>query len=268
MEKKIGFIGCGNMASAMIGGIVGARLTAPGNILASNPTAPKLEAIRERLGIRVTADNRLAARQSDILVLAVKPYLYEDVISEICDVVQESCVVILIAAGQSLAENEKRFGRPVKLARAMPNTPALVGEGMTALCFNDRLSQQERDDVQAIFESFGRVELVSESLMHAVSGVSGSSPAYAYLFLEALADGAVREGMPRAQAVRFAAQAVLGAAKMVLATGKHPGALKDAVCSPGGTTIEAIASLEQDGLRSAVIRAVHACTEKSRSMEQ
>ena len=151
----------------------------------------------------------------------------------------------------------------------MPNTPALVGMGVTGVCYDRKeFTQEEEAVIRTFFESFGTMELVEERLINAVVCASGSSPAYVYMFIEALADGAVLQGMPRQQAYTFAAQAVLGSARMVLETGMHPGALKDMVCSPGGTTIEAVASLEQDGLRAAVIRAVDVCTEKSKAMSK
>ena len=268
IEKTIGFIGCGNMARAMIGGMVEAGLVKPEQVLASNPSAPAREEAARRWGIRTTADNREVAKKAQMLVLAVKPHFYASVIGEIKDDLSPDAVVILIAAGQTIDGCQQQFGRPVKLVKAMPNTPAMVGEGMTAISYGSLLTDEERREAAAIFESFGRVQEVREDKMDLVAGVSGSSPAYAYLFIEALADGAVLEGMPRSQAYTFAAQAVLGAAKMVLESGQHPGALKDAVCSPGGTTIEAVAVLEREGLRNAVIPAVRACTEKSRRMTQ
>ena len=156
----------------------------------------------------------------------------------------------------------------VKVVRAMPNTPALIGEGMSALCANDLVTAEELTEVKSFFDSFGKSEIVPESLMDAVVGVSGSSPAYVYLFIEAMADAAVADGMPRSQAYKFAAQSVLGAAKMVLETGKHPGELKDAVCSPGGTTIEAVQALEAGGFRNTVITAQRTCSKKSHDMSK
>lgn len=158
------------------------------------------------------------------------------------------------------------FERKVKVVRVMPNTPALVGEGMSALCPNDIVTKEELEYIVTIFESFGKAEIVSEKLMDVVTAVSGSAPAYVYMFIEAMADAAVLDGMPRNQAYKFAAQAVYGSAKMVLETGMHPGALKDMVCSPGGTTIEAVATLEEKGLRTAVISAMRNCTKKSIEM--
>ena len=267
MSITYGFVGCGNMAQAMIGGIVQSGLAQPSDVIASNPSEPKLAAMREQYDIRTTHDNREAAK-ADIIILAVKPYLYESVIAEIRDVITDSTIVVMIAAGQTLPVNLQRFGRPVKLVRVMPNTPALVGEAMSAVTFSDGLTETDRKRVVDMLCSFGKAEEVPESRMDVVAAVSGSSPAYVDVFIEALADGAVLHGMPRAQAYTFAAQAVLGTAKMILETGTHPGVLKDNVCSPGGTTIEAIASLERSGLRAAVIDAVDVCCKKSQAMSK
>ncbi|CAM3913866.1 pyrroline-5-carboxylate reductase [Mesobacillus zeae] len=268
MAREIGFIGCGNMAKAMIGGIVGSGYTHATRVYASNRSMGSLEEMKERFGIHVTTDNAEIARKCDIVFLSVTPDLYEKVIGDIKDIVKENAIMIMIAAGQTIEQNEKRFGRKVKLARAMPNTPVLVGEGMTALSVNNEITKDEKHELKELFESFGKAEYVEEQLMDVVSGVSGSSPAYAYMFIEALADGAVLHGLPRQQAYTFASQAVLGAAKMVLETGIHPGELKDQVCSPGGSTIEAVASLEANGLRSAVIRGLSAAIEKSKRMTE
>lgn len=269
MSLRFSFIGCGNMAKAMIGGIVHAQLTAPDHITASNPSAGKLKAIQQELGISICVnDNVRAVSQADVVVLSVKPHLYETVIAEIRDAVPEHAIIVMIAAGQTIAVNEARFGKSVKLARVMPNTPALVGEAMSAVCFNAQMTTADQEIVLAMLRSFGKAEIVSESMMDTVTGVSGSSPAYVYMFIEAMADAAVLHGMPRAQAYTFAAQSVLGSAKMVLETGMHPAVLKDNVCSPGGTTIEAVASLERNGMRSAVIDAIDACIKKSQDMSK
>ena len=161
---------------------------------------------------------------------------------------------------------ERQFGKEVKIVRVMPNTPALVGEGMSGLCCNEYVTEEEFDLVHKIFESFGKAEKITENLMDAVVGVSGSGPAYVYMFIEAMADAAVAQGLPRKQAYKFAAKAVMGSAKMVLETGKHPGELKDMVCSPAGTTIEAVKVLEAAGFRSALMEAMEVCAEKSRNM--
>lgn len=268
MNKTIGFIGNGNMGQAMIGGIIKANIVSPENIMVSDLYEKGLKNTAEKYGVKTTTSNIETAKNSDILILSVKPNLYPPVIKEIREAVKEDVIVVTIAAGKSIQSTEEAFGRRVKVVRVMPNTPALVGEGMSALCPSDMVTKEEINDVTSIFESFGKAEMVNEKLMDAVTAVSGSSPAYVYMFIEAMADGAVLQGMPRNQAYIFAAQSVLGAAKMVLETGMHPGALKDMVCSPGGTTIEAVASLEESGLRSSVINAMRSCAEKSKEMSK
>lgn len=265
-DMKIGFIGCGNMASAMIGGIIKNQVVMPEDILASAKSERSRENARKNLGINLTASNREVAAFADVLILAVKPFYYEEVIAEVRDDVKEDVVVVSITPGKTLVWLEEQFGRPTKVVRTMPNTPALVGEGMSCICPNPRVTQEELDEVCRIFAGFGKSEIVTEEMIDVVVGVSGSSPAYVFMFIEALADAAVADGMPRAQAYRFAAQAVLGSAKMVLETGKHPGELKDMVCSPKGTTIEAVRVLEEKGLRSAVFEAAKACVRKTREV--
>lgn len=268
MEKIIGFIGCGNMGKAMICGIVKANLVSANNIIAAGLNEKKLGETSEKYGIKITTDNNEVARNADILILSVKPNLYSVVIKEIKNQVKENVIIVTIAAGKSISATEEMFEKSVKIVRCMPNTPALVGEGMSALCSNKKVSKIEEEEIIAIFRSFGKAEIVSENLMDVVTSVSGSAPAYVFMFIEAMADAAVLDGMPRSQAYQFAAQAVLGSAKMVLETGMHPGVLKDMVCSPGGTTIEAVAMLEEKGLRSAVITAMRRCTKKSKEMSK
>ena len=201
------------------------------------------------------------------MFLAVKPVFFQEVIEEIRESVLEKTVIVSIAAGKSLSDLAESFGRPeLKIIRCMPNTPALVLEGCTGICAGENVTEEELSAVEDLMNSFGKSSIIPERLMDAVVGVSGSSPAYVFLFIEALADGAVAAGMPRKQAYEFAAQAVLGSAKMVLETGLHPGELKDMVCSPGGTTIQAVKVLEEKGFRAAVLDAVEACIEKSKSM--
>ncbi|HHY90937.1 MAG TPA: pyrroline-5-carboxylate reductase [Clostridiales bacterium] len=266
MQRILGLIGSGNMGQAIIGGIIKAKCFLPENIFASDVNEKTLISVSEKYGIQTTTDNCEVARAADILILSVKPHLYPAVIHQIRDQIKENAIIVTIAAGKGIRETEEAFGRKIKVARVMPNTPALVGEGMTALCPNDMLTEEEKEEIIRLFESIGKVEVVPENLMDAVTAVSGSSPAYVYLVIEAMADAAVLAGMPRDQAYRMASQAVLGAAKMVLETGMHPGALKDMVCSPGGTTIEAVAVLEEKGLRSAIISAIKACVDKSIAM--
>lgn len=264
--KSIGFIGSGNMASAIIKGIIKSGIFTPEQIYASSKNGLSSKKLKDELGIN-EASNKEIVKGCDVVVLAVKPGMFTDVIKAFRADAKKDTLFISIAAGLSIERIKTMFlNDGLKVVRAMPNTPALVGEAMTALCAEEHITDSEKDFVLKLFESFGEAEYVPEKLMDAVTGVSGSSPAYVYMFIEALADGAVAEGMPRKQAYKFAAQAVLGSAKMVLETGEHPGALKDAVCSPGGTTIEAVATLENLGFRAAVIEAERACVEKSKSL--
>ena len=262
---KTGFIGCGNMASAIIGGILSSGISTPEDLVASDSSPAARERIVKELKIS-SASNRETAMQSDILFLSVKPQFYPDVISEIADCVRPETVIVTIAPGKTLAWLREQFGRDLKIVRTMPNTPAMVKEGMAGVCPNAQVTEEDLARVMAILESFGKAEVVPEHLLDVVTSVSGSSPAYVFVLIEAMADGAVADGMPRAQAYKFAAQAVLGSARMVLETGRHPGELKDMVCSPGGTTMEAVRVLEEKGFRSAVIEAEKACVKKSRGM--
>ena len=266
---KTGFIGLGNMAGAMIGGMLGKKLAAPEDIIGSARTAATREKIREKYGIRTVETNVQVAQEADILFLAVKPIFLDQVIAEIRKAVKADALVVSIAAGRDLEFLKEAFARPeLKIIRCMPNTPALVLEGCTGICAGEEVPREELDRVVRLMESFGKASIVPERLMDVVVGVSGSSPAYVFMFIEAMADEAVAAGMPRKQAYEFAAQAVLGSAKMVLETGMHPGELKDMVCSPGGTTIQAVKVLEEKGMRAAVMDAMEACMEKSRRMMQ
>ncbi len=262
----IGFIGLGNMACAMIGGMLKKNMVSPDEICGSAKTQTTLDRCKKEFGIRTMPDNASAAAASDILFLAVKPVFFPEVIGEIKDSLKEGTVVVSIAAGKTVSYIEELFGRRIKLIRCMPNTPAMVLEGCTAVVRGEAVSDEEMEQIKKILSSFGTVHEVPERMMDAVVGVSGSSPAYVFLFIEAMADGAVLAGIPRKQAYEMAAQSVLGSAKMVLETGLHPGALKDMVCSPGGTTIEAVKVLEEAGLRAAVMDAMEACIEKSKNL--
>lgn len=264
--KKLGFIGCGNMGQAMMGGIIKAEVFSPEDIMVADINEKSLASVKERYGVCTTRNNVTIAQKSDIIILSVKPEIYPIIIDEIKNHVKEDVIIVTIAAGISLNKAEKMFERKLKIVRVMPNTPALVGEGMSALCPNDKVTEEELNDIIMIFESFGKAQIIEEDLIDVVTAISGSSPAYVFMFIEALADGAVFDGMPRDKAYKFAAQAILGSAKMVLDTGKHPGELKDMVCSPGGTTIAAVAALEEKGFRDAVIYGVKTCTQKSREM--
>jgi pyrroline-5-carboxylate reductase len=268
MGKTIGFIGCGNMGKAIIGGIVNSKMTSPENIIVGDINEKALKATKEELGVNITTDNLDVAKTADILFLSIKPNLYPMIIGQIKDDVKDSVVVVTIAAGKTIESTQDAFGKKIKVVRVMPNTPALVGEGMAAICPSKEVTEEDLNNVVKIFESLGEAEIIGENLFDAVTSVSGSSPAYVYMFIEAMADAAVIDGMPRNKAYKFAAQAVLGSAKMVLETGKHPGELKDMVCSPAGTTIEAVKALEEKGFRNAVISAMQACTKKSQEMSK
>lgn len=260
---KIGFIGCGNMAQAIISGLINNKMFEPDEIIASDKSSQALAAAKEKYGIHTTANNSELVLESEVLLLAVKPQVISDVISEIADTVGEQKLVISIVAGQSIAHIQQMFGRDIKIIRTMPNTPALVGEGMTAMCYGHNVTEVEARYAAKILGSFGKVETVSENIMDAVVAVSGSSPAYVAMLIEAMADAAVQKGMARPQAYRFAAQAVYGTAKLIMETGKHPAEVKDMVCSPAGTTIEAVRVLEETGFRSSVIEAMIACADVS-----
>ena len=264
---KIGFIGAGNMGSAIINGILENDIAKAADIIVTDADKSKVTELAENHNIIQGLSNKTVAGDVDMLFLCVKPQVIYSVIDEIKDSVSDDTVVVSIAAGQSIEKLSKAFSKKtVRLVRVMPNTPALVGEGMTAIAPNENVSAEETESVIRIFSGLGIAEVVSENLMDAVTGISGSSPAYVFMLIEAMADAGVQGGMPRNKAYIFAAQAVLGSAKMVLESGMHPGELKDMVCSPGGTTIDAVSVLEEEGMRGAVIKAVRACIEKSRNM--
>ena len=273
---KIGFIGCGNMATAILSRIAMHKLVASDNILCYDLNRETLLSAAERFSVQARESNSAVALESDLLFLAVKPQFYETVIDEIRDNI-ENQLIISLAAGRSIDWLEKHFfpnnqsdsvTKKIALLRTMPNTPALVGEGMTVLCPNRHVSKMQLEKVSEIFECCGKVEILPENLMNAVIAVSGSSPAYIFILIEAMADAAVAQGLPRKTAYQMAAQSVLGSAKMVLETSMHPSELKDMVCSPGGTTIEAVSVLEENGFRSAVIKAMSACADKAERMQK
>lgn len=264
---RIGFIGCGNMGSAMVGGMIKSKIVNKEQIIVSSKTEETLKKIKDKFSISTTLNNKEVALKSDIIILAVKPYMYEGVIKEIRELVTEDKIIVTIAAGVTIDKVTNWFNKKIKLIKTMPNTPALVEEAMTAVCANENITAEELQKVVNIFKSFGRVEILEEKDFHGFTALCGSSPAYVFMFIEAMADAAVKQGIQRKKAYNLAAQAVLGSAKMVLETGIHPGELKDMVCSPGGTTIEAVAELEKSGFRAAVINAIEKCEEKSKKMQ-
>jgi len=264
---KIGFIGLGNMAKAIIGGILRNKIVEAGDIIGSAKTTETCDKVQKEYGISTVSDNVSVAKESDILFLAVKPIFFPEVMEEIKANIKADAVVISVAAGKTIQFIEEGLGNPrLKIIRCMPNTPALVGEGCTGVSINGNVTENDTELAMKILSSFGKAYIIPERLMDVVGAVSGSSPAFVFMFIEAMADGAVAGGMPRKQAYEFAAQAVLGSAKLVLDTGKHPGELKDMVCSPGGTTIEGVKVLEECGLRGAVMDAMEAVLEKTKKL--
>lgn len=263
---KIGFIGLGNMGSAILGGILKQGNVKPEDIVVTDKAPMAVQKAVEMMKVRAVPENTLVAELADVIFLAIKPQIYEPVLREIATKVKKGAIVISIAPGKKIEWIDGLLGGGQKIVRCMPNTPALVGAGCTGVCANELVSEQEMKEVMMLLNSFGKASLVPESLMDTVVGVSGSSPAYVFMMIEAMADAAVADGMPRPQAYEFAAQAVYGSAKMVLESKLHPGVLKDMVCSPGGTTIEAVRVLEEKGFRSAIIEAQKACVDKSKNM--
>lgn len=265
-DKKIAFVGAGSMGQALIKGLLEAGLVPQDRIFASAKSEKTLNYLAKQWGIKVYSDNKTMVQEADIVVLAVKPQIMGEVLAEIKQFIDSSQVVISIAAGLDLTYLEGQLGQQIPIVRVMPNTPCLVREGALGLSLGTFASEEIGQLVEELLASVGKVVVVPEKLLNAVTGLSGSGPAYIYLAIEALADGGVREGLSRSQALTLAAQTVLGAAKMVLETGEHPGALKDKVTSPAGTTIEAVASLERNGLRSALLEAVTVASKKAEQL--
>ncbi len=263
--KTIGFIGCGNMGQAMVEGIMKASLVDGEHMIVANKHPEKLKQLSDTYDFYIS-DNKTVATHADVLFLAIKPYMFQKVIEEIKDFIKEDAIVVSIAAGITLDDLKEMFNPDVKIVRAMPNTAAMVQASMSAVVFDELISAQEKEYITTIFESFGECIEIKENMMSAVIALSGSSPAYFFMMIEAMGDEGVKEGMNRQDAYRFAAQAMLGSAKMVLETNMHPAALKDMVTSPSGTTIEAVMKLEENGFRSAIMQAMKACADKNRSM--
>ncbi|MEE0434707.1 MAG: pyrroline-5-carboxylate reductase [Peptococcaceae bacterium] len=269
MNYHLGFIGCGNMGSAMLAGALNAGLTKAERIAVHTGTPAHQAALAEKYGVQALASNRDVARNSDIIVLAVKPNIYKDVLLDIRDVLTQGQTIVAIAPAYSISAIAALVDNDaVGIARAMPNTPAQIGQGMAGLCFSENMSSEQQEAVKAFFKSFGKVAIVREDVMHAVGSVSGSSPAFVYMVIEAMAQGAIKLGIPAKDAITFAAQSVLGAAALVLETGEHPAVLRDAVCSAGGTTIAGVAALEKDGMKAAFLDAMDASSEKFLAMER
>lgn len=265
-KLTIGCLGAGKMATALARGFIRAGLVAAKQAMASDPSPAARAAFSKETGAKATPSNIAVVSFADVLLLAVKPDQVSGVLADIRSHFTRQHLLISIAAGVPLAKLEALLGANARLIRVMPNTPALVGASATAFALGKSALPKDAALAQKLFSSVGIAFAVKEALLDAVTGLSGSGPAYGYLFIEALSDGGVASGLPREIATKLAAQTVMGSAKMVLETGLHPGALKDMVTSPGGTTIEGIHELEKGKLRGTVISAVRAATEKSRKL--
>lgn len=263
---NIGFLGAGKMATALAKGIVKAGLFAPSQIRGSDPVPGALAAFAKETGAKTTASNIAVAEFAHILVVAVKPAHVAELLEEVRPKLTPKHLIISIAAGVPIAKLENGLGAGARVIRVMPNTPALVSASATAYALGKSATAADAALAQRLFSAVGLAFQVKESLLDAVTGLSGSGPAYIYLIIEALSDGGVASGLPRDIATKLAAQTVYGSAKMVLETGQHPGALKDMVTSPGGTTIEGLHELEKGKVRGVLINAVRAATEKSRKL--
>lgn len=261
--KTIAFLGGGNMSDALIAGLLQAGAAKAEQLIATDVLPARRDHLKRRYHIKTTSKNQEAARLANILVLSVEPQVLDEVLEEVRSVVSPDCLVLSVAAGYPIARVASRLKTVTRIVRAMPNTPSTVREAVTALAFSQGLSDEDQHTARAVFESVGKVVVIEERLMDAVTGLSGSGPAYVYVMIEALADGGVKMGLPRQVAELLAAQTVLGAARMLIESGEPPGRLKDRVASPGGTTIAGLYQLEKGRLRAALMAAVEAAAKRS-----
>ncbi|HZY02149.1 MAG TPA: pyrroline-5-carboxylate reductase [Anaeromyxobacteraceae bacterium] len=266
LGKTIAFLGAGNMAEAFIKGLLRAGVAAPAEILCTDRRLDRLAELNRLYGIRTSPDNRAAAAEAQIVFLSVKPQVMNRLLDEIAPALDERKLVISIAAGVPLAAIERKVGHGIRIVRTMPNTPALVGAGATAMAAGDHATEADLAQAKALFDSVGKTVVVDEPLLDAVTGLSGSGPAYVFLVIEALADAGVKVGLDRRTAQDLAAHTVLGSAKLLLETGEHPGRLKDQVTSPGGTAIAGLHTLEAGGLRTTLMNAVEAATRRAHEL--
>jgi pyrroline-5-carboxylate reductase len=264
--KRIGFIGAGNMAEAIIQGLLESGAVPADRIMASDIMPERIEVMQTRYGIGTTRGNDELAAASDILVLAVKPQVAAQVMAPLKNDTGDAKLVISIVAGLTVAAMAEALGKGTRIIRTVPNTPVFVAEGMVALAADGPASKDDYAMAEAIFQPVARIVSIEEKFMDAAIGVAGSGPAYGFLMIEALSDGGVKMGLPRPVALEMAAQTLLGAAKMCLESGRHPGQLKDMVTSPGGTTIAALHQMEAGGVRTALMDAVEAATRRSREL--
>ena len=268
-HETVAVIGAGNIGRALLGGMIHGDLLAPDQLITTRRTQSALDALEDEFpGLRTTTDNAAAANEASIVLLTIKPQSRAEVITEIRDQVNDDVLVISVLAGVTTETLQYNFGHELPVVRAMPNTPALVDEGATALAGGTFAEERHLTMAQQIFAAVGQSEVVPEYLMDAVTGLSGSGPAYVYMFIEALTDAGVKQGLPREAAARLATQTVYGAAKLVRDTGKHPAILRDEVTTPGGTAIAAVSELESHGLRTMMINAVATATDRSKELNQ
>ena len=264
--EKLGFIGVGNMGEALLRGIIGSGLMSPADILASDLDSKKLEDLNGELGIAVAGSNCDLVKQADIILFAVKPNVMKTVLSEISSCLNPPKWCISIAASVSTDIIESALGTDIPVVRVMPNTPAMVYEGMAALCPGKHASDQHTQKTQQIFQAVGKVIVIQEKLMDAVTALSGSGPAFVFLTMEAMTDAGVQLGMSHVDAATLAAQTVLGAGKMAVETGEHPAILKNNVTSPGGTSAAGLYQLENSGVRVAIMDAIVAAAARSKQL--
>ncbi len=266
LKEKIGFVGGGKMGEALCKGIINAGLSKAENIMVSDVIVERCRLLSKEIGVKTTQSNRDAATFADVIILAVKPQMMGDVLDQLKNDITTRHLVVSIAAGIPIRFIESRLQAGVRIIRVMPNTPCLIGVSATAFALGKSATDADGQLVHNLFDAVGKVFRLDEKYLDAVTGLSGSGPAYVYMFIEALSDGGVKMGLPRDVATTLAAQTVMGAAEMVLETGQHPAQLKDAVTSPGGTTIEGLSKLEDHGFKSAIINAVEAATLKSKKL--
>jgi pyrroline-5-carboxylate reductase len=265
LGKTIAFLGAGNMAEALVKGLLRAGVAEAREIICADRNPARAE-LAQRYGVRFTGSNREAAAAADLVVLSVKPQIMNKLLDEVGPILDQKKLVISIAAGVPIAAIERKVGHGVRIVRTMPNTPALVGAGATALTAGEHATEEDLAQARALFDAIGRTVVVDEPQLDAVTGLSGSGPAYIFLVIEALSDAGVKVGLARATAQDLAAQTVLGSAKLLIETGEHPGRLKDQVTSPGGTAIAGLHTLEAGGLRTTLMNAVEAATHRAREL--
>jgi pyrroline-5-carboxylate reductase len=264
-DKKLGFIGAGNMGEALVKGLIATKAAAPAQILVSARRRERIQEMEKSYGVR-GGTNPEVARQCDVIVLAVKPQILDQVLRDISGDVSREKLIVSVAAGVPIAAIERRLHPPMRIVRAMPNTPATVAAGATAMALGEHATDADLATAKTIFDSVGLTVVLEESQLDAVTGLSGSGPAYLFLIIEALADAGVKVGLSRRASLQLAAQTVLGSAKLLIESGQHPGMLKDGVTSPGGTAIAGLHTLEAGGLRNVLMNAVEAATRRSREL--